>query len=594
MTPELVTTREGAARLRARLFGLRAREAFGFDTESSGPLLPKGRMINVHRSELTGFAFAFADGYRCYVPVAHAWGNLVEDEVHNILETLGVTRGMAVVHGLKHEYHVAHRARYALPESVLDTMLLAWMQDRPAPGKKPYALKSLARHHLGEEPRTFEEVARGRQWRDVPPEEAVVYAPDDAGNALALREAIGDLPTDHPLYQTEIPFALALANMERRGVWFNVDEAFEMSAVLASAQKAAMEEWVWTYPSVSPSSGQQLQAFFGGIWGTDGVNRTKKTGLFSTSAATMEALMRHPDSTPAGRRAAELRLLTAEGGKLLGTYLTPMPVFASLHADGRIRPDALQQGTRTGRISMKDPTLQNIPVRTELGRRIMALFQAAAGCTLVGGDYAQVELVVLAHYAGKGRLLNALRAGVDLHEYLGERVGIDRASAKTLQYAHIYGSGPKKLAAVMHSTVDEAKEKFAKYRALFPEVPRAVERAIQAARGRGYARTMGGRVRRLPDIDSSDWRLRSAAERVAMNTPIQGAAGYITKLAMLRCEKVGLPCILQVHDSIVVEVPEAEAYDARVALRDAMQGAIELAAPLLVDVKVGRTMVDVK
>jgi len=590
---ELVVTAASARQLRERLGNLAEGEPFGFDTEASGPLLPSGKMINVHRSELTGMSFAFSDGYACYVPVAHAWGNLAYSEVRAVLEALGDTRGRCVVHGLKHEDHMSRRGSYALPAHVMCTLLLSWIQDRGGGGKKPHGLKSLARAHLGEEPQDFEHVSRGRQWRDVDPADALQYATDDAKNTLRLFQHLGDVPADHPLYATELPFARLLANMERRGVRFHTSEAFELSATLATRRQQTMEEWWWTFPDVSPSSGQQLQRLFGGPWGTAGVPRTK-TGLYSTSAATMGLLSTHPDSTEEGRRGARLRLEYQEANTLLSTYLAPISIFASLHADGRIRPEALQHGTRTGRISMTSPTLMNIPVRTEMGRQVMSLFMAAHGCKLVAGDFSQVELAILAHYAGPGRLMTALLEGRDMHDFLGAQVGINRAGAKTLQYAHIYGSGPRKLAAVLHSDVDIARRAFDAYRRLFPEVPRAVQRAIQAVRDRGYARTLGGKVRHLPDIDSSDWRLRGAAERIAVNTPIQGASGYITKLAMLRAEAAGVPCILQVHDSIVAEVPAREAEDARVALQEAMRGAMMLRVPLRVEAKTGDTLVDVK
>jgi DNA polymerase-1 len=257
----------------------------------------------------------------------------------------------------------------------------------------------------------------------------------------------------------------------------------------------------------------------------------------------------------------------------------------------------------TGRLSTSDPNLQNIPIRTELGRRIRHAFVAAPGCVLVAADYSQIELRLLAHFSGDEALAAAFRDGADVHARTAARIhgcAVDavtpamRAAAKTVNFGVLYGMGPRGLADRLGIDVEAARRFIADYFDRYPAVRRTTQAMIDSARATGYAVTLLGRRLALPEITSPNPGRRAFAERVAVNAPIQGSAADIIKVAMVRAEaalraaRLEARMILQVHDELVFDVPEAEVDTVRASVRAAMEAAVELTVPLVADIGVGR------
>jgi len=322
------------------------------------------------------------------------------------------------------------------------------------------------------------------------------------------------------------------------------------------------------------------------------VKRTPKGGR-STDADVLEALA---DRHPLPARILEFR----EIDKLKGTYIDALPRYADAKT-GRIHTRFDQAVAATGRLSSSDPNLQNIPIRTELGRKIRAAFVAPPGHAIVSADYSQIELRVLAHLARDPELIDAFSSGEDVHArtaaLIFDKVRSDvtpdeRRAAKTINFGVIYGMGDNALAKQLGIPREQAARFIEAYFRRYAGVARFMEETVEAARQGEAVRTVLGRRRFLPNLSSANRGLRLEAERVARNTPIQGTAADILKLAMidigLSPPTQGSHMVLTVHDELVFEVPEAEAPEAAERIRERMQGAMKLAVPLVVDVGQGK------
>jgi DNA polymerase-1 len=286
--------------------------------------------------------------------------------------------------------------------------------------------------------------------------------------------------------------------------------------------------------------------------------------------------------------------------KLKSTYVDSLPRLVD--ADSRIHTRLNQTVTATGRLSSKDPNLQNIPIRTDDGVQIRKAFVAGAGRVLVSADYNQIELRVLAHLAEDGGLIRAFEEGVDIHVATaadvfeveaGDVTSAMRRAAKVINYGIIYGMGPVRMSRELAIPRTRAAQYIDRYFERYAGVRKLYERTLEKAREQGYVSTLLGRRRYLPDLGSDHGGLRQAAERVATNTPIQGSAADIIKTAMVRLDRslaaggVAARLVLQIHDELLVECPEHELDRVVTLIRDAMEGAAELVVPLAVDVGSG-------
>ena len=266
-----------------------------------------------------------------------------------------------------------------------------------------------------------------------------------------------------------------------------------------------------------------------------------------------------------------------------------------------------QTEARTGRLSSSEPNLQNIPIRTKLGSRLRQFFIAGAGCKLVDADYSQIELRILAHISGDETMKNAFLTGQDIHRSTAAKIyGLPlemvtpqlRSSAKAVNFGIVYGIGAFSLARDIGVTVKEADDFIKNYLVTFPGVKEYMDSTIAAGRENGYVTTLFGRRRALPELTSKNFNLRSLGERMAMNTPIQGTAADVIKLAMvrvwrrLRDEGLAAKLILQVHDELIVEAPKAEVRQVSRILKEEMEGAVNFSVPLTADVNSGDTWLE--
>ena len=403
---------------------------------------------------------------------------------------------------------------------------------------------------------------------------------------------------EDPLYnEIEFPLAQVLADMTRIGMLVDRDGIDQFGVKLRSELEQVLTRIHMETGSASfnPNSTKQLGEM---LFDTMGLPHGKKTQRgWSTDAETLEALRDYP--------LVEDILQYRAYQKLNSTYVEGL--LKVIGEDGRIHTTFNQTEARTGRLSSDNPNLQNIPIRTELGSQLRAYFIAKPGCVLVDADYSQIELRILAHVTGDEHMQQAFRSGQDIHRSTAARIyGIPqgevtprvRSGAKAINFGIMYGKGAYSLSKDIGVTVKEADAFLKNYLAAFPSVSSYMDKTIADARANGYVSTLFGRRRALPELNSNSHNIRASGERMARNTPIQGTAADVIKLAMvrvwkrLRDEKMESRLILTVHDELIVEAPEAEAEKAAQILREEMEGCVHYAVPLSTDVHTGKNWLE--
>lgn len=570
---------------------LAAAGRFGFDTETTS--------LDPLQAELVGLSFAWSKTDAVYVPVGHAQGEqldrqVVLDALRPLLESDGVGK---IGSNLKYDLVVCRRAGVDLAGIHGDTMLLDYVL---AAHERSHGLDALAERHLTHKMTTFQQVSDGetRTFDQVPIDRATHYAAEDAQVALQVHDKLLPNLVDGTRFiyrQIELPLVPVLADMETRGIRLDVEQLAtvrdEIAERVERAEKACYEIVGREFTLGSVKALREI------LFEELGYEPSKKTKTgYSTDSSVLDKLVgqRDPDLPEQILRWRELT-------KLLSTYLDKLPDFVH-PTDHRIHTSFNQAVAATGRLSSVDPNLQNIPVRMEEGRRIREAFVPADGCVFLSCDYSQVELRILAHVCGSETLRSAFASGDDIHQLtarrvfgaeLGEVTPALRSAAKAINYGLLYGMSAFRLARDLDVSRTEAQTWMDDYFARMPEVEGWIEQVRDGARRDGYVTTLYGRRRLLPTISSKRWNERASAEREAVNTVIQGTAADIMKLAMLKVHRglreqgMQTRMLLQVHDELLLEVPEAELDDARKLVVQAMQGAASLAVPLEVNSAVG-------
>ena len=395
----------------------------------------------------------------------------------------------------------------------------------------------------------------------------------------------------------EFPLAQVLADMTRTGILVDRDgiEAFGVQLRQELDQVLTRIEMETGTSDFNPNSPKQLGTL---LFDTMGLPHGKKTkNGWSTDAETLEKLRDIP--------LVEDILQYRACQKLNSTYVEGL--LKVIGKDGRIHTRFNQTEARTGRLSSDNPNLQNIPIRTEMGSKLRAYFVAKPGCVLVDADYSQIELRILAHVTGDAHMQEAFLSGADIHRSTAAKIYNIRpedvtprlrSSAKAINFGIMYGKGAYSLSKDIGVSVKEAEAFLQTYLATFPNIDGYMEKTIADARQCGYVSTLFGRRRALPELNSNNHNIRASGERMARNTPIQGTAADVIKLAMvrvwrrLRNEKMESRLILTVHDELIVEAPEAEAEKAAQILREEMEGCVHYAVPLSTDVHTGKNWLE--
>jgi len=418
--------------------------------------------------------------------------------------------------------------------------------------------------------------------------------------AAVQRERIDDLGLRPLLEEVELPLVEVLCHLERQGIKVDVYRLGETAAAVTE-QIAELEQQIWELAGEQFTIGspQQLSRVLFEVLGLSR-KRRGKTG-FSTDARVLQAIRDEHEIVAKVETWREL-------SKLKSTYLDSLPALITPET-GRLHTTFNQTATTTGRLSSTNPNLQNIPIRTELGRRIRSCFIAEEGCRLISADYSQVELRILAQVAGEDVLKQIFERGEDVHAATAaevlklepEDIGPgERSRAKAVNFGIVYGLSAHGLSEQLDIPHDEAAEYIENYLARFPAVRQFIERTIAQATTDGYVSTLFGRRRQIPELRSRNWQTRSQGERLAVNTVIQGTAADILKVAMvrtdarLRREGFTTRLVLTIHDELLFEGPEEEVERATALVKEEMEGAYELDPPLVVDVGVGTNWLEAK
>ena len=587
--------------LDAWLHNLESADLFAFDTETTD--------LDYMRARIVGVSFAVhRDGAveAAYVPLAHGYPGVPQQldraRVLGRLKPLLEDPARAKVgQNLKYDISVCANHGIAMAGCAHDTMLESYVLDSTA---TRHDMDSLAKKYLDRDTVHFEDIAgKGAKqltFDQIPLEQAGHYAAEDAEITLQLHRAlwpkIEAIPSIASVYQDiELPLVPVLSRMERGGVRIDAAELRRQSADLAERAAALAERaYAEAGRQFNLGSPKQIGAIFFDELKLPVVAKTPK-GAPSTSEAVLEQLAADGHELP--RLIVEHRGLT----KLRSTYTDKLPALINPDT-GRVHTSYHQAVAATGRLSSSDPNLQNIPIRSEDGRRIRRAFVPEPGARMLAADYSQIELRIMAHLSGDERLLAAFEAGQDIHRATAAEIhGLppeavsdeQRRSAKAINFGLIYGMSAFGLARQLGTERSVAQEYVDLYFARYPGVREFMDRIRAQARADRYVETLFGRRLYLTNINHSNNQLRSAAERTAINAPMQGTAADIIKRAMLRVdhwiqsERPPVRMIMQVHDELVFEVAE-DAVDATAAhIQAIMQGAAELAVPLIVDTGVG-------
>ena len=575
---------------------LESSERFAFDTETTG--------LDPLRVDLVGLSFAVTPGEAWYVPVAHRYLGVPEqlplDHVLTAIRPLlNSTRHLKIGQNLKYDILVLARAGVEVTAPLYDTMLASYLANSAA---KSHGMDNLAAELLDYRCISYSEVAGSGKnkicFDEVEVEKATVYAAEDADITLRLYEKLVPMVDEQEqvdlFNDVEMALLPVLIEMEQVGIRIDADFLGGLSSELAK-KLAVLETQIHEVAGSSFNIGSPKQlgeVLFERL----GLPKGKKTKTgWSTDVEVLNKLAEEHDIAA---KILEYRSLA----KLKGTYTDALPRL--IHPEtGRIHSSFNQAVTATGRLSSSDPNLQNIPIRSEEGRRIREGFIPSDGCLLLAADYSQVELRVLAHMADEPALKEAFARGEDIHrrtasEVLGlfpEMVTDDqRRQAKAINFGVIYGMSAFGLAKQLDISRREAQTFIDTYFERYPGIRTFMDSCIAEAREKMYVTTMLGRRCAIPEINSKNGAVRGYAERNAINYPVQGSAADIIKVAMIhiarRLADEGLKprMLLQVHDELVFDVPQAELERVTVLVREEMEGAVEISVPLLVEIGSGR------
>ena len=596
----LVTDQPGLRRL---VRELKKGEYLVLDTETDS--------LDARTARLVGISLAVDQDRAWYIPLAHCDeegtpvpGQLDRSEVLAALAPFLTNPDLAKIgHNLKYDWTVlASEGNGAtmLQGPLHDTMVGAWLLE---PGRRSYKLDDLCRE-LGMEMTSFVQVTGGARedgaFCRVELESAKNYSCEDVYGALSLfldqREKLTELGLWKLFTEVEGPLIPVLARMEVAGILVDREVLHALAAEFHQ-RLAALEEEIFQlvgHPFNINSPKQLAVVLFDEL----GLPRGRKTKSgYSTDVKVLERLSQKHE-LPA------LILQYRNLAKLISTYVEKLAKLAEKD-DGRIHSSFNQCGTATGRLSSSNPNLQNIPIRTTEGRRIREAFIAPPGRRLVSADYSQIDLRVLAHYSRDEALIEAFTSGEDIHRRTAAEIfhvspqlvtSEMRRVAKTINFGIVYGMSSYGLATQLQVSRSEAQKFIDRYFALYTGVKQFMEDIVKQAERDGYVTTLLGRRRALPEIRSKNRNRREFARRTAINTPVQGTAADIIKLAMIEVdsrldgEQVDGRMILQIHDELVIEVAEHEVESCGNLLKEAMEGVMELAVPLVVNLQSGRNL----
>jgi DNA polymerase-1 len=577
---------------------LQQAELFAFDTETTS--------LNYYQAEIVGLSFAVDAGHAAYEPLAHNYPGVPEQldrdwVLARLRPLLENPRHAKLGQNLKYDAHVLANHGIQLQGIAEDTMLESYVLNSTA---TKHNMDDLAKTYLGLKTISYEDVtgkgAKQIGFQEVNIEQATAYAAEDADITLRLHQVLSgklrEFPRLNTLYrELEIPLVPVLGRIERNGVLIDshllAEQSLEMASQMMTVEQQAHDIAGQIFNLGSPKQIQEI------LYDKLNLPVLKKTptGQPSTDESVLQELA-------ADYELPKLLLEFRSLSKLKSTYTDKLPQQVN-PTTGRVHTSYHQAVTATGRLSSSDPNLQNIPVRSEMGRNIRKAFIAASGCKIVAADYSQIELRIMAHLSGDEGLLKAFAQGADIHSATAAEVfdvALDqvtsdlRRSAKAINFGLIYGMSAFGLSQQLGLSRNQAQDYIDLYFRRYPGVKAYMDNTREQAKTQGYVETLFGRRLYLPEINSKNAVRRQYAERTAINAPMQGTAADIIKRAMLACDHwlssngiENVKMIMQVHDELVFEIAETALTESMTTIRTLMETAAKLAVPLKVGMCVG-------
>ena len=567
--------------------------------------------LDTLNTQLVGFSLSSQAGKGIYVPLytSNLFENLdfipQEKALEQIARLFNNPQVTVILHNGKFDYKVLRSNGIKINNNkpsckLVDTMIAEWLLNSDKTGKNSYSLEYLAETKLGLKGIEYEDlVPKGQTFADLPVEKAYPYAAEDADFTFQLWQKLEPQLKSQNLYElftsTEMRLMPLLAEMEIQGIHLDSQTLYDYNKELTIGIEDIQNKIYSTVGhAFNIASPKQLQEV---LFTERGLKPTKKTKTgYSTDTSVLEELALYD---PVPKMILEYRELA----KLQSTYVETLPSMCDKNE--RIHTDFIQTGTATGRLSCREPNLQNIPVRNEAGRKIRSAFTATPGTILISADYSQIELVVLAHLSQDKNMCNAFISGTDVHKATAALIfGVPqeevtpqmRRTAKTINFGVIYGMSAFRLANDLGISRTQAAEFIENYFKTYSSVNDFINSTIQKTEETGFVQTIFGRKRHIANINSKNKLEKSGAERMAVNTPVQGSAADIVKKAMLDVSKAleeentQAKLILQVHDELLVECPDnPQTIEKTISIiKEKMENAVKLNVPLKVSIEYGK------
>ena len=567
--------------------------------------------LDTLNTQLVGFSLSSQAGKGIYVPLytSNLFENLdfipQDKALEQIARLFNNPQVTVILHNGKFDYKVLRSSGIKINNNkvsckLVDTMIAEWLLNSDKTGKNSYSLEYLAETKLGLKGIEYEDlVPKGQTFADLPVEKAYPYAAEDADFTFQLWPKLEPQLKSQNLYElftsTEMRLMPLLAEMEIQGIHLDSQTLYDYNKELTIGIEDIQNKIYSTVGhAFNIASPKQLQEV---LFTERGLKPTKKTKTgYSTDTSVLEELALYD---PVPKMILEYRELA----KLQSTYVETLPSMCDKNE--RIHTDFIQTGTATGRLSCREPNLQNIPVRNEAGRKIRSAFTATPGTILISADYSQIELVVLAHLSQDKNMCNAFISGTDVHKATAALIfGVPqeevtpqmRRTAKTINFGVIYGMSAFRLANDLGISRTQAAEFIENYFKTYSSVNDFINSTIQKTEETGFVQTIFGRKRHIANINSKNKLEKSGAERMAVNTPVQGSAADIVKKAMLDVSKAleeentQAKLILQVHDELLVECPDnPQTIEKTISIiKEKMENAVKLNVPLKVSIEYGK------
>ncbi len=559
-----------------------------FDTETTS--------LDTLDAELVGFSLSFELKKAYYIPLKAASGAVMDGQsALSVLKKYLEGDVKIIGQNIKYDVEVLNNYGIQIKNIAFDTMLAAWLIDSNA---GLYNMDDLAIKYLRYETIKYEDVVKkGETFDSLSSDVQTKYAAEDADITLRLYHVfdkkLEELKLKNLLNTMELPILAVLAKMEEVGIKLDEKRLEEIGTIVkAECDELTSKIYEEAGEEFNIKSSQQLAKILFEKRGLEPIKKLKSG--YSTDTATLEELLHTGDVL------IPLILRYRVFSKLQSTYVDSLTTLVG--KDGRLHTQFLQTGTATGRLSSRNPNLQNIPIRTDEGRLIRTAFVPRPGYSFLSADYSQIELVVLAHLSGDPALRQAFLTGEDVHAHtaslifekeIGKVSANERRMAKTINFGIMYGMSAFRLASSLDISRSEAKEFITKYFERYKGIKAFVDRAVKGAEEKGYVETMFSHRRGVMGINSKNKVEKAAADRVAVNTIIQGTAAEIMKKAMIAIDKeltakgLDSKILLQVHDEVILEVKNGEREEVYNIVKEKMENAIKLSVPLRVSLEFG-------